>query len=44
MDKEFKNFPMGIFIKDFMKMENQVDMDNIFGVQEVFSKETLRMD
>ena len=44
MEKVYKNLEMVIPIKDFMRMENHVDMDNIFGQWEVFLKEILKMD
>lgn len=44
MEKVYKNLEMVIPIKDFMRMENLVDMDNIFGQWEVFLKEILKMD
>lgn len=44
MEKVYKNLEMVIRIKDFMRMENLVDMDNIFGQWEAFLKEILKMD
>lgn len=44
MEKDYRGLPMETYIKEAMKAENLLGMDNIFGVMEVISKELSKTD
>ena len=44
MVKEYKDLSMVIFIKDFLKMTNHMDMESIIGKIKAISKDIFQMD